>query len=232
MLSFNGIPLFANLLPEDVAKFTDAAQIKSYKKGEFLYSAGECAEFFYIICSGWLKLFRITNEGKEIILAMLTKNSVTGENAIFEEGRFTSSAQVVEDAKIWVIPFSLLKEQLQANNQLALNMLASLVQYQRRHELQQEQYLFYSAPQRIGSFLLDFCPEPEQKNGVIVILPYDKMLIASMLGMKKATFSRALNILRDETGIEIKGARVKIDSMKRLLKFVDGCHLRPNSDKN
>ena len=141
MLSFSGISLFANLLPKDMAKFTDAAQIKRYKKGEFLYSAGERAEFFYIICSGWLKLFRITNEGKEIILAMLTRNSVTGENAIFEEGRFTSSVQVVEDAQIWVIPFSLLKEQLQANNQLALNMLASLVQYQRRHEMQQEQYL-------------------------------------------------------------------------------------------
>jgi CRP-like cAMP-binding protein len=159
---------------------------------------------------------------------MLTAGSTIGENSLFESGRFTSSAQVAEDATIISIPFSLLSEQLELNNQLALNMLGSMVQYQRRHELQLEQYLLYSAPQRIGCFLLGLCPALEQKDGVILNLPYDKTLIASTLGMKGATFSRALNILREETGIHITGTRVTIDSMERLLKFVNGCysHLR------
>lgn len=229
---FKELPLFADLPDRTVASFADAAQIKSYKKGKTLFLEGEHADFFHIICSGWLKLFRRTKEGKEIVLAMLTRNSVTGESALFEQGRFASSAQIVEDAQIWSIPLVLLQEQLRENNQLALNMLASMVQYQRRHELQLEQYFFYSAPQRIGCFLLDFCPVAEQKDGVILHLPYDKMLIASMLGMKRATFSRALNILRDETGIDIRGSRVKINSIKRLLKFVNGCYLHTNLYRN
>jgi CRP-like cAMP-binding protein len=64
----------------------------------------------------------------------------------------------------------------------------------------------------------------EQKDGVVLNLPYDKTLIASVLGMKGATFSRALNILRDETGLHITGTRVTIDSIDRLLKFVNGCY--------
>ena len=155
---------------------------------------------------------------------MITHDSITGENAIFENGRFTSSAQVVEDAQIMSIPHTLLKEQLRVNPQLAFNMLTSMVLYQRRHEMQLEQYLLYSAPQRIGCFLLGLCPTLEQIDGVVLSLPYDKTLIASTLGMKGATFSRALNILREETGIHITGTKVTIDSMKSLLDFVNGCY--------
>jgi len=221
---FKGLTLFANMSDEDVARFADAALVKSYKKGQILYLESVQAEFFYIICTGWLKLFHTTDEGEEVGLAMLTKNNITGENAIFEQDKFTSSAQVVEDAHILSVPLNLLKEQLRVNNQLAFNMMASMVQYQRRHELQMEQYFLYSAPQRIGCFLIGLCPALEQKDGVILNLPYDKSLIASTLGMKGATFSRALNILRDETGIHISGTRVTIDSMKRLLDFVNGCY--------
>ncbi len=155
---------------------------------------------------------------------MLTQDSTTGESSLFEEGQFTRSAQVAEETTIISIPYMLIKEQLKINNQLALNMLRSMVQYQRRHELQLEQYLLYSAPQRIGCFLLGLCPTLEQKDGVILNLPYDKTLIASNLGMKGATFSRALNILREETGIAIAGTRVTIESMSKLKKFVDGCY--------
>ena len=221
---FKGLTIFAYLTDVDVARFVDAAQIKNYKKGKFLYTEGERASSFYVICSGWLKLFHITEDGEEINLAMLSKDSITGENAFFKQGYFTNSAQVVENAEILSIPLSLLEEQLRVNNQLALNMLAAMVQYQRIHEMQLEQYLLYSAPQRIGCFLLGLCPTLEQKDGAQLDLPYEKTLIASTLGMKGATFSRALNILREETGLHITGTRVTIDSMKRLLKFVDGCY--------
>lgn len=229
---FKSLTLFANLPDEDVARFADASHIKNYKKGTSLYMEGEQADFFYVICSGWVKLFHITEEGEEVNLAVLTRDSITGESAIFEQGCFTSSAQVAEDAEILSIPLALLKEQLHANNQLAFNMLASMTQYQRRHELQLEQYFFYSAPQRIGCFLLGLCPAIEQKDGVVLTLPYDKTLIASNLGMKGATFSRALNILREETGIHITGTRVTIDSIDRLLKFVNGCYSHPGLHKN
>ena len=167
----------------------------------------------------------MTVDGDEVNLAMITRDNITGENAIFEKGQFATSAQVVEDAQILCIPYSLLKEQIRSNNQLAFNMIASMVQYQRRHEVQLEQYLLYSAPQRIGCFLIGLCPLLQQRDGVKLILPYDKTLIASTLGMKGATFSRALNILREETGIRVSGSNVTIASMQRLLDFVNGCYM-------
>jgi CRP/FNR family transcriptional regulator len=219
-----GITLFSKLSEKDVECFASVSHLKTVKKGRLLYLEGDPADFVYVICRGWLKLFHITEEGEEVILAMLTSDSTTGENSIFEQGRYTCSAQVAEDATVISIPYRIIKEQLQVNNQLALNMLGTMVQYQRRHDVQLEQYLLYSAPQRIGCFLLGLCPVLEQKDGVVLNLPYDKALIASILGMKGATFSRALNILREETGIDITGTRVTIDSIDKLLNFVNGCY--------
>jgi CRP-like cAMP-binding protein len=219
-----GLLVFEKLTAEETKRFASASQGKSYKKGHVLYLEDTPAASFYVIRSGWIKLFRTTQEGEEVILTMLTEKSTIGKDAIFNHGRFTSSAQVVEDVQLLSIPLSLLDGQLQKNNQLALNMLNALTQYQRLHEQQLEQYLLYSAPQRIGCFLLGLCPVLEQIDGVELTLPYDKTLIASALGMKGATFSRALNILRQDTGITLTGTRVKIESMKRLLNFVNGCY--------
>lgn len=226
------LTLFSTFSEQELLPFINAAQTRNYPKGTMLYLESERATAFYIICSGWIKLSRMTEDGEEVVLTVHTRGSITGESALFENGRYASSAQVVEAAQVMSIPIKLLKEGLKTNNKLALNMLASMVQYQREHELHLEQYLLYSAPQRIGCFLLGLCPVLDQKDGLVLSLPYDKSLIASTLGMKAATFSRALNILRQETGIQIKGTQVKIASMKRLLKFVNGCYSYPNQHKH
>jgi CRP-like cAMP-binding protein len=221
---FKELPLFEGLSEKEISVFLDSARIKSYKKGAYLYMEGEEAKVFYIICSGWLKLVHLTEDGEEMIIAMLTQNNIAGESALFENGIFASSAEIVEDAQILSIPMSLLKEQLSASNKLAINMLTSMIQYQRRHEMQLEQFLLYSAPQRVGCFILGLCPVNEQIDGVQIQLPYDKTLIANTLGMRGPTFSRALNMLKDETGTSVRGSVVKIKSIKRLLAFLDGCY--------
>jgi len=102
---FKKLTLFASLSNEEVKRFVDVAQVKAYKRGQILYLEGEEANAFYVICSGWIKLFNTTDEGEEVILAMLTKDSITGESALFEQGLFTSGAQVVEDVQMLSIPF-------------------------------------------------------------------------------------------------------------------------------
>ncbi len=100
------VSLFSNLLDSEIACFLDAAQSRSYKKGKLLYVRDEAAEFFYVICGGWIKLFHTTQEGDEVVVDMLTTGHMVGENAIFEHNLHTSSALVVEDAQLLSISFA------------------------------------------------------------------------------------------------------------------------------
>ena len=157
----------------------------------------------------------------KLLSICLRLGHMVGESSIFENGLHTSSAQVLEDVQLLIIPASLLKEQIRLNPSLALNMLSSMSRHHRRHYGAIALNAMQSAPQRIGCFLLRLCP-PGKKKNITFHLPYDKTVIAYTLGMKSATFSRALNVLRIKTGIRVQGTRVEIDSADRLIKFVYG----------
>jgi CRP-like cAMP-binding protein len=216
-----GAALFSNLSNEEIACFEDAAQGRMFAKEKLLYIQEEPAEFFYVVCSGWVKLFHTLPEGDEIVVDMLTSGHMVGESAIFEQGCHTSSAQVIEDAYLLSIPTKILKEQIRRSPTLALSMIASMFRHHRRHYDAIALNATQSAPQRIGCFLLKLCPE-QKTTGIVFELPYDKTLIATTLGMKGATFSRALNILRQKTAIRVKNTRIEIDSTEKLMKFVYG----------
>lgn len=212
---------FSGLPDDEIAPFFKAAQARAYKKGKVLYLEGEAADFFYVICSGWIKLFHTMPEGDEIIIDMLTNGHLVGESALFEKGIHTSSAEIVEDVYLLSIPLRILKEQIAKSQTMALGMLSSLSYHHRRHFGEIALNATQNAPQRIGCFLLRLCPR-NQMQDFIFHLPYDKTLIANTLGMNGATFSRALNLLRQKTGLRIKGTRVEIDSIDKLVKFVYG----------
>jgi len=160
-------------------------------------------------------------DGEDVIVDMLTAGHMVGESAIFEQNRHTSSAQIIEDAHLISIPSNVLKEQIRLSPTLALSMLSSMFRHHRRHYGEIALNAMQSAPQRIGCFLLRLCPA-NKKKGIAFDLPYDKTLIAETLGMKGATFSRSLNILRQKAGVHVSGTRIEIDSAEQLTKFVYG----------
>ena len=215
------IRLFSNLADEEVAPFEKVAKIRSHKKGKIVYLQGEPATFFYVVGGGWIKLFRTMPEGEEVIIDMLTTGNTFGEDAVFELGRHACSAQVVEDVKLLSIPANLLKEQIRLTPSLAANMFASMSMHHRHHLTTLAFNAMLSAPQRIGCFLLRLCVG-YPKESAAFNLPYDKSLIADTLGMKGATFSRALTILKQKAGVRVNGASVEIDSVQKLAEYIYG----------
>ena len=71
-----------------------------------------------------------------------------------------------------------------------------------------------SAPQRVGCMLLKLSSGMIGKGGTFV-LPYDKSLAASNVGMKPETLSRALKELK-AYGVTVKGSEVTIENFTKL----------------
>jgi len=171
-----------------------------------------------VIKSGWVKLFRETLDGAQAVVDILTTNHIFGETAIFEDGNYPYSAEIVETAEIISLPISELKAEIENNNKLALAMLSSMARYRRQQDTEIEHLSIQNAPQRIGCFLLRLANQNETGE-VKIHLPYDKTLVASRLGMQPETFSRALAKLRDKTGIHVKGATIEMDSLEQLTRY-------------
>lgn len=195
--------------------FLQQAVQKTYPKGFVLFAQGDEAEAFYLITRGWVKLYRETLDGEEAVVDVLTAGHLFGETAIFEEDGYGMSAEVVEEAEIVSLPLGLLKQLMAESPQLSMNMLKTMSRFRRQQDMELEHRTLQNASQRIGCFLLRLC-KPDAKSPIRLNLPYDKTLIASRLGMKPETFSRALARLREDTGIRIQGATVEIDGLNQL----------------
>lgn len=207
--------LFSSCTGEELDRFAEKAVLHSYPKGKILFLHEDQADYAYVLRSGWVKLFRETLDGDQAIVDILTETHVFGETSIFNDTLYPYSAEVVEKAEIIQIPLSVLKTEIETNSRFAYAMLSAMARYRRQQDRELEHRTLQNAPQRIGCFLLRLADQ-KQDGPVKIHLPYDKTLVASRLGMQPETFSRALNKLKQETDLRIKGATIEMDSLKTL----------------
>lgn len=212
------VPLFGQLKDSVLAGFAEYARMSLEKKGQVLFAPDSPNDKFYIVLSGWIKLYRETLSGEEAIVDVLTSGHNFGEIALPGTEGMPYGATVVEDAAIITIPRFLLAEEVMRNSLFGLSVLQGITRQKLQRDMEIEHRTVQNAPQRIGCFLLKLCNSVE-RGAVTLHLPYDKTVLALRLGMQPETFSRALTRLRDEAGIKIKGSSVDISDVQALVKY-------------
>lgn len=206
-------------LPEDVARgFYEAGQTRTLKKGEHAFIQHDPAQDFYLILSGWVKLYRETLDGDEAVLDVMTGRHIFGESALFEKSTYPFSAVAVEDTQVLAFPFSYLTRRFEDTPAVAIGMLRAMSRYRAQQTMEIEHRTLQSAPQRIGCFLLRLV-QPQTTGAFSLTLPYDKTLLASRLGMKPETFSRALSRLKDDLNLKVVGPTIEIPDIENLADF-------------
>lgn len=217
------IPLFHKLEDNILDRLTENSFSKIFPKGQIIYLHEETSEYFYIIKSGWVKIFRETFDGQEAIIDIINDGHIFGETHIFHNYANNASAMAIENSEVITIPLKILSNILNESSHFAYEWLKFTNMKQAKQEMELEHHLVQTAPQRIGCFLLRLCPL-NANNPIILNLPYDKNLVASRLGMKAETFSRGLHKLKEGTNIDIKGSTITIHDINSLSSFCcSGC---------
>ena len=79
-------PLFGDLGVDDVEELLPDLRERRYGRGEVIWIEGDPATGLYVIAEGQLKTFRVSRDGREIILALHTAVAATGEVGLFHPG--------------------------------------------------------------------------------------------------------------------------------------------------
>ena len=210
-------PLFGAISQETAQSLIGNQVVRNHEKGTLLFQQGEPAGSFFVVLDGWVKLFRLTPDGSEAVVGVFRRGETFAEAAIFLGGRYPVSAEVVTSARLLSIDGEMLRRRIREQPDLALSMLASASYHLKFLVEQIEQIKLLSAPQRIADFLIGLCPLRE--GSCTVDLPYEKALIASRLGMKPESLSRALAKLRP-LGVQVEREHVSIVDVALLVQFV------------
>jgi CRP-like cAMP-binding protein len=64
-------PLYRRLSEEDRRRLSDVSLVRTYPKGETIFSEGDPSDFLYTIANGRVKVVKMLPAGKEVILEIL-----------------------------------------------------------------------------------------------------------------------------------------------------------------
>ena len=96
------VPIFSDLKDSDLNIISDKMISRAYEKGQMILLEESQGETFFIIVSGAVKVTRLSDDGREVILAILGESDFFGEMSLLDgEGR---SANIVanEDAEVLI----------------------------------------------------------------------------------------------------------------------------------
>jgi CRP/FNR family transcriptional regulator len=217
-------PLFAGLKEEDLKKIRTIASPKQVGKKEILFSDGEEAKGFYVILSGKIKLYKISSEGKEQILHVVSTPDAFAEAALFHEGSYPAFAEALIDSQLLFFPKRDFIQLIERNPQLSINMIVSLSHFLRRFASLIEELSLKEVSSRIAKYLIDLSLKSAKEGKIpkAVELDLSKTQLASKLGTISETLSRTLAKMKAKGIIDVEKNKISILNREALEELASG----------
>jgi len=217
-------PLFAGLREEDLRRIRAIASLKQVGKREILFSEGEEARGFYVILSGKVKLYKVSPDGKEQILHVVSAPDAFAEAALFLEGSYPAFAEALSDSQLLFFPKRDFIQLIEKNPQLSINMIVSLSQFLKRFASLIEELSLKEVSSRIAKYLIDLSLKlsKEGRSPMEVELDLSKTQLASKLGTISETLSRTLAKMKAKGIIDVKKNRILILDREALEELASG----------
>lgn len=217
-------PLFTDLPPGELSRIGRIVSLRRFAKREAIFRDGDRADGFFIVASGSVKVFKLSEEGKEQVLHILEAGNSFAEAVLFEGGAYPANAEALTDSELLFLPKAPFIELLEGNPKMSLRMLGSMAKWLRRMTDLVENL----ALRNVEARLILYLTEGMRQQGIVVEdgaefeLPVGKNVLASRLGTVPETFSRTLKKLQEEGAIRVQGKRIRILSADRFFSPVSG----------
>lgn len=205
--------LFRALEPTTIAEIVGDHAPRAFAKGQVLFLQGDRLDTIHLVVSGWVKLFRASEDGVDTVVAINGPGESFGEAAAMLAMPAHASAETASEARILRLDADRLRARLMADPDLAFRMLASASRHLRTMVGELEQLKSQSSVRRIAGLLVDLAGVA--RGPAVFDLPYDKTLIAGRLGMTPESFSRGLAKLRT-AGVTVVREKVSIADVEVL----------------
>src|SRR3990170_6783499 len=94
------ISLFKDLSDDELKELAPYLAVATYRKRETIFSEGEPPEWFFIVSSGKVKITKLSHEGKEIILEVISPTDIFGGVAVIRGFPYPANAVAMEDSVV------------------------------------------------------------------------------------------------------------------------------------
>jgi CRP-like cAMP-binding protein len=208
----SSVSIFSDLSDSELINIQSLCKTRKYPKNSMIILEEEMGDVVFIVMIGTIKITRVNDEGKEVILAMLGSGEVFGEMAILDGESRSANALAQENSEVVTINREDFLNIIKTNNKVAINLMTEFAIRLRKSDQQIEALSLDDAEHRIGVSILNLAEEMGViRKGVVTVdnLPYQQD-IANMAGTSRETVSRVMKIFEDRGLITKTGHKLSI----------------------
>lgn len=206
--------LFGDLDLEELKKYEPVTPMKVVKKGTIISSPHMDQKILYLIKSGKVRLYRLTESGKEFTIDILETGHVFGEVGTFTTGSENLYAEAWEDSVICRIDKVQFEMIIRENPSISLKLL-EIISSRLKEVEELLEYMAYSSARKRLLFLLNKLTEkfggkllsssPGEWVALDIYITHQEL--AMMMGSIRETVTALLNEFNAEGIIRKTGRR-------------------------
>lgn len=202
----------------DAASLTQLAQRairRDYAPGAVIFLEGDAAPAFYYVDSGWVKIVKMSPEGREQILYVWGPGEIFGGVGVFVNRPAPATAIALEATTLWVLPSDTIRRMFTTDPTLALPVLDFMAS--RISELVElvADLSLHTVTARLARLLL----EQAQDDLIHRHSWATQAEMAARLGTVPDVLSRALRTLIEAGLIQVQRHQIQILDRQGLLEY-------------
>jgi len=208
-------PIWNKLTAHQQELMTQAVSLRSVKKGEIIHSGDDCAGL-YLVKSGQLRAYILSDEGREITIYRLFDRDIClfSASCMIQSIQFEITIEAEKETELWLIPVYVYKS-IMAESAPVANFTNELMATRFSEVMWLiEQVLWKSMDKRISAFLLEEV-SIEQTN----ILKITHEDIANHIGTHREVVTRMLKYFQNEGMVQLSRGTIEISDPNRLSKL-------------
>ena len=204
---FEDVNLFTVLCPHKFKAYKKTHDFNSYNKHDYIYFEEDQSNKVYLIEKGKVKIGYYSEDGEEVVKAILSKGELFGEKAILGETKRDEFAQALDNqTSICPVGVDTMYNLMRDNQNFSFKIYKFIGFRLKKLERRLQLLLFKDCKTRLVEFLQELCEEYGYdcpKTGKKVIKhPYTQKDIASLIGTSRPTLNIMLNELKEDKIID------------------------------
>ena len=198
-----GKNLYFDELPVEILKnIAEHTQLREVERGDILFWDGDPCAGLHIIESGSVKLYRVSPQGRQYIIAVLTEGATCNEVPAFDGGANPVNVEALETTRVWVVDAKILRDLVKANPEFSLKVLEKFGQNLRQMVGRVSEMAFYQVTHRLARLIAEIDEAPRQH--------WTQEQLAARLGTVREVVSRSLRELEKSGAIRMEDRRIQI----------------------
>ncbi len=212
------VPIFAELADETLDMIAKLGKTKLYEKEDSILMENESGSALFVIVTGKVKVFRVSDDGREVILSILSETDFFGEMAILDGLNRSANVTALEKVEIFIIQRKDFLDLLYSHPEVCIALLQELTKRLRSADMKIKSLSLKDAEGKVATVILQLADDIGKiRKGIVEIekLPYQHDL-ANMAGTSRETISRTLHSFAKKGLIELEGSKLRIPNYEKF----------------